>query len=171
MRNDLEQQLQLRPKSVQLDESGGKSIPIEKVYDILDYLFGWDNWSLEIMSFSRSFDKLDVVVSLTINFGNHTVREDGSSTLVTKAPNKDSERTDAKDMDLPKAVAYATKNAAAKFGKKLGRALNKDASEQKAEQHPQIQLPKKDKAKAAITELKNLIEKKEIVKDEALNKD
>lgn len=156
MKNDLEKILQQRPRIVQTDEAGGLSIPIDKIYDMLDYLFGWDNWDVVVNRWERTFDKIDVSVSLIVNFGDHKVVKDGTATLVTKTPNKDSERTKVEDMDLPKAVAYATKNAASKYGKKFGRGLNKNAKNNE-NGDPEVKVAANDNVARALLELTSKI--------------
>ncbi len=156
IKKDLESRLQQRPRIVQTDDTGGLSIPIERVYDMLDYFFGWDNWDVVVNRWERTLDKIDVCVSLVINLGDHKVVKDGTATLVTKAPNKESGRTKVEDMDLPIAVAYATKNAAAKYGRKFGRGLNKEAAN-KDNKEVVADVAKKDKVSAALLELTSKI--------------
>jgi hypothetical protein len=159
------------PSCISLNDENGKYIPIHIVEDMLDEVFGWSNWNYQIKSYSRNFDKLDVVVTLSVVIdGVCTVSRDGSATHTIKPVNKNSDGTDINDMDLPIAASFALANAAKKFGRYFGRHLNKDA----ASVNTTVIKAKKDvnntKKDDVMSELNKLIKKRKTKIDETPDK-
>jgi hypothetical protein len=158
------ERLKEKPPKVKIHpNTRGSYVPVEEIEAMLDEDFGVDNWEFTIVSAHRSFDKLDVIVALSVTFpkddpthltGYGSVTRYGSATIVTRKASNADGLTNLEDMDLPRAVSDAKKNAAKSLGNRYGRLLNKEEAPLKKKVEPKTrQQIKSDKAVGEVSKL------------------